>query len=203
MRLQSQVDFWNVNRTKYPNFESVWAIEALLYPGDVLYLPPYWFHRVITEEPGIGLNVWSSSVAMKVEDIAKKAPIPLSQSWSQPDLILALKLYFLSLITHIITPHPNLFISKMVTLQFLPLFLGLDVPELGCSFSEEEVERFLRVWKGTLDEGVEHLEGIFLVIDDEHIRGLEVFTYLEKLTSIVLGPERVYPFFKGCFLVAQ
>lgn len=37
-------------------------IEVVLTPGQVLYIPPYWFHEVCNLTPSIGFNVWSDSV---------------------------------------------------------------------------------------------------------------------------------------------
>lgn len=53
-RLQTQIDTrFKVNTTKFPKFRKVRVIEGLLGPGEVLYLPPFWFHYVFTEEPGL------------------------------------------------------------------------------------------------------------------------------------------------------
>ena len=35
------------------------ALEAVLGPGDVLYIPPLWFHHVTTITHSLGINVWS------------------------------------------------------------------------------------------------------------------------------------------------
>ncbi|KAI0215867.1 Hypoxia-inducible factor 1-alpha inhibitor [Lamellibrachia satsuma] len=43
---QSQVDFENPNYESFPLFRNVKGYEAILGPGDVLYLPMYWFHHV-------------------------------------------------------------------------------------------------------------------------------------------------------------
>jgi len=202
MRLQSQVDFWNVNFTKYPNFEPIWAVEALLHPGDVLYLPPYWFHRVITEEPGIGLNVWSSSSAMKVEDVAKQAPIPFSQTWSTDELVLGLKLYSLTIVAHTITNNDaHQFLYNIITTLFSPIFSDIDVPlAIACDYSQNTIDQFLAKWTNKFEESLSTLVPLFHTIENQSIRELEVFTYLEKLVSICLGTKNVYPFLSACFL---
>jgi ribosomal protein L16 Arg81 hydroxylase len=36
--------------------------QADLSPGDVLYIPPFWFHRVMaTSDDSISVNMWSTS----------------------------------------------------------------------------------------------------------------------------------------------
>ena len=37
-----QVDFDNPDLEKFPNFRGVHALEAIVHPGDVLYIPMYW-----------------------------------------------------------------------------------------------------------------------------------------------------------------
>src|SRR5690348_8736660 len=44
---QSQVNFNSENaHTLFPDFAHAHALEVILSPGDVLYVPPFWFHYV-------------------------------------------------------------------------------------------------------------------------------------------------------------
>ena len=43
---QSQVDFNKPDFQKFPKFRLVDALEAILEPGDLLYLPTNWWHYV-------------------------------------------------------------------------------------------------------------------------------------------------------------
>lgn len=40
--LNLQVDFDNPDLEKFPNFKNVVGYEAVVGPGDVLYIPMYW-----------------------------------------------------------------------------------------------------------------------------------------------------------------
>jgi hypothetical protein len=54
---QSQSQFW-------PNvLHNVTTYEVVLNPGEVLYLPPFWFHRVTSLEPSVAVNCWCYSEA--------------------------------------------------------------------------------------------------------------------------------------------
>ncbi|XP_013775038.1 hypoxia-inducible factor 1-alpha inhibitor-like isoform X1 [Limulus polyphemus] len=58
---QSQVDFDYPDYTKFPKFHDIKGHEALLGPGDVLYLPLYWWHHVeslLQTHFTISLNFW-------------------------------------------------------------------------------------------------------------------------------------------------
>ncbi len=48
-----------VNRQRYPLVSKLpHAVEALLTPGDVLFLPHKWWHYVVTEETSVSVNQW-------------------------------------------------------------------------------------------------------------------------------------------------
>ncbi|XP_041364031.1 hypoxia-inducible factor 1-alpha inhibitor-like [Gigantopelta aegis] len=58
---QSQVDFDNPDFEKFPKFRNLKGLETVLGPGDVLFLPTYWWHQV-ESLPGLGntlsVNFW-------------------------------------------------------------------------------------------------------------------------------------------------
>jgi len=61
---QSQVDFDNIDLNRFPKFSKAEAIEAIVNPGDVLYIPNYWWHHVESEshaQPTISLTFWYKS----------------------------------------------------------------------------------------------------------------------------------------------
>ena len=43
---QSQVDLDAPNYQRFPKFRNINALEAILEPGDVLYVPTNWWHHV-------------------------------------------------------------------------------------------------------------------------------------------------------------
>jgi len=58
---QSQIDFDNIDLTRFPKFDRVQGVEAVVKPGDVLYIPNYWWHHVesrLHAEPTISLTFW-------------------------------------------------------------------------------------------------------------------------------------------------
>eukprot|EP01080_Neovahlkampfia_damariscottae_P012283 gene12283-5866_t len=58
---QSEVDFENPNKELFPLFGGARGIEVTIEKGDVLYIPPYWFHRVEAIDLSISVNVWSEN----------------------------------------------------------------------------------------------------------------------------------------------
>lgn len=58
---QSMVNFDNPNFTKHPKFKNVKGYETVVGPGDVLYIPIYWWHHVeslLHGGPTITVNFW-------------------------------------------------------------------------------------------------------------------------------------------------
>ncbi|KAB5581700.1 hypothetical protein PHYPO_G00178750 [Pangasianodon hypophthalmus] len=58
---QSQVDFENPDYEKFPKFKNALGYEAVVGPGDVLYIPMYWWHHIESLLNGgvtITVNFW-------------------------------------------------------------------------------------------------------------------------------------------------
>ncbi|CAN7989665.1 unnamed protein product [Ixodes pacificus] len=58
---QSQVDFSDPDLSRFPEFEHLRGWETVLGPGDVLYLPMYWWHQVESapgEDYTVSVNFW-------------------------------------------------------------------------------------------------------------------------------------------------
>ncbi|UYV79671.1 HIF1AN [Cordylochernes scorpioides] len=69
---QSQVDFDSPDLSKFPRFNELKGYEAILGPGDLLYLPNYWWHHVETSSEGwdqcVSVNFWyKASPAKNIE----------------------------------------------------------------------------------------------------------------------------------------
>jgi len=57
---QAQVDIRNLDLKRFPKAKELKGLTAELWPGDVLYIPIYWFHEIesVGEEPVISVNYW-------------------------------------------------------------------------------------------------------------------------------------------------
>ncbi|CAH1169652.1 unnamed protein product [Phaedon cochleariae] len=58
---QSMVDFERPDYARFPKFRNVRGVETVIEPGDVLYIPKYWWHHVeslMRGGPTITVNFW-------------------------------------------------------------------------------------------------------------------------------------------------
>lgn len=61
---QSQVDFDNPDYERFPKFHEIKGQEAVVGPGDVLYIPMYWWHHVeslLHNKYTVSVNFWYKS----------------------------------------------------------------------------------------------------------------------------------------------
>ncbi|XP_008562891.1 PREDICTED: tRNA wybutosine-synthesizing protein 5 [Galeopterus variegatus] len=74
----------NPDLAKYPLFSKARRYECSLGAGDVLFIPALWFHNVISEEFGVGVNVfWKhlpSECYDKTDTYGNKDPIAASKA---------------------------------------------------------------------------------------------------------------------------
>ena len=61
---KSRVNFRAPDTTRYPNFSKSRALQVVVEPGDVLYVPPYTWHYVETLTPSVSLSTWSHDYSL-------------------------------------------------------------------------------------------------------------------------------------------
>lgn len=69
------------NDNLFPDFGNITAFEALLSPGEIMYIPPFWFHRVVTEDTSIAVNTWSHIPGGSPHSYMERVPIPFEADW--------------------------------------------------------------------------------------------------------------------------
>lgn len=61
----SQVDIDNPDLNRFPGFVKAQGWECFLRPGDLLFLPMWWWHQVYTLSPAISVNLWWPESALR------------------------------------------------------------------------------------------------------------------------------------------
>lgn len=58
-------------------------IKAILEPGDVLFLPPYWVHHVTALDLSASVNAWSDAEEqLTYTKKITKEPLPMENDWA-------------------------------------------------------------------------------------------------------------------------
>ncbi|XP_034245361.1 hypoxia-inducible factor 1-alpha inhibitor-like [Thrips palmi] len=58
---QSQVDLTDIDYSRFPKAQNLHGVETVVGPGDVLYIPIYWWHHIESVKPekySVSLNFW-------------------------------------------------------------------------------------------------------------------------------------------------
>ena len=89
-------EFWRMF-----NSHELHAYETVLGPGDILYIPPYWWHRASVpadaDSPSVSLAAYTQSSIMRAYDIFKHHALPFDPDWPHNQKVAALKEYVLAL----------------------------------------------------------------------------------------------------------
>lgn len=226
---KSQVDFKHPNKPRLPYFRNVPAFEVILEEGDVLYIPPFWFHRVETVEPAINLNIWSSSWEVGLQHKLERVPLPLEESWTLSQKALALKVLYLKMSQELCKCLPTsslcgqnislpLFLLRS---RYAPLLSGPSADQAAVAYDslpsykllhstcllEREVDRSFyhqTVLKHpSLTARVQECFDVLssLVTDARRQSLVELFllNHIEVVTEYMLGTDNVLLFLLACF----
>ena len=66
--------------------------------GDVLYIPPFWWHEVETLADSVSVNVWSESSCNKALNAIYALPIPIDDFWVPETLLWATELFLKTIV---------------------------------------------------------------------------------------------------------
>jgi len=208
---QSQLNFDELDIRKFPRFHNVSALEILLEAGDVLYLPPYWFHRVIAEELSISVSFWCDSEELQVYlESIKREPLPFEEHWTPKQLALATSLFLRKLIDELESVGKIMagqFLETLIEQRYVPIFgvFSTERRDLICTCNDfencmDEVEQYLT---HRIDHTVSNLKILFEEISvhaGNDIHDILLGNYIETVVEFVLGVEQVNPFVQSCLL---
>lgn len=210
---QVQTDIFNLTQ---PEFKTLWsatgAMEVVLRPGEVLYIPPYWFHCVVTMETTISLNVWShSDIFLSMEDIYA-SPIPFEEVWGTIKLLRVVQ-HFITLIIQDALPHyasPSVFIRVAVLSRYKPIFAKIGEKNQQNLLSTAKTFCIQSVVEELLDTpslrhvtiGARNISALFQGMHPIATREINVANYFEHVVWRILGTDNIglVPFyFWRCF----
>ena len=210
---QTQIDVLNLTQAEFREllFETPF-LEVVLTRGETLYIPPYWFHCVVSLEPTISLNVWSQSEAFMSMEEVYALPIPFEEVWGRVKLMRVLNHFVTLILSGDTLPHykntssflNSVFLSRYdILLEKLSAENQEELLSLVNVFClQSEVTKLLdspslrHVSKGAA-RIINFFKGMFLL----SVREINIANYLEHIAWRILGTENVIlvPFYyKKC-----
>lgn len=221
---QAQVNLSHAgSRRKFPAVEKVEWFEAELGPGDLLYIPPLWFHEVEALDVSISVNVWTDPPQASVMTDVFSVPIPFEHIKNKNLRSLCAAYTIHKLLATLCKK------KKCSTQQNDPFLLEEDREDGSVEKSLYFVRRLWRtryrsimkakqipvslpkgincqksdVAKSEVIEGLNGLDGFLTKVTDLVVKiptsTWEIWTgnYIEFLSSVAVGPENVGAFLQN------
>lgn len=202
----AQVDTLRPDTGRFPNYglDGMHAFEAVLNAGDVLYVPPLWFHQVTALNTSISVSVWSHAKASSEYEDMMKRQLPILKSWNLPERASALRLLLESLFVNLNLPggHNAASFVHWTLLDNRYRHMGTDPAEnvdTRMRFCVEEAlqERILEeAREGFLPFLKETLASLRNILDNGGPLRRDIFlaNWIEHSVSAVVGAARVRDF---------
>jgi hypothetical protein len=62
-------------------------LQYTLHPGDLLLIPPYWFHEVQTHSDALAISLWWDAAELDIMDEVYAMPLPFETKWEETVLL--------------------------------------------------------------------------------------------------------------------
>lgn len=203
---QSQIDLsgGETLRARFPRFCGVAGMTAVLSPGDVLYLPPFWFHHVTARSLSISANVWFQSDAFAAVERIFHAAIPFEAEWDEVQALAATQTYLAMLVEQAVPRmDAHRFVSHLLHLRYdniYPPAAREAAKRAGvCDFDAAGLAVPPAQLRADLQRGIDTLLPLFAELPPG-VREIHIGNYIEHLGVWAVGEtERLYPFLQSCF----
>jgi hypothetical protein len=215
---QLPLEFFDQNQT-HPNqnlFPTLpqSGVEVVLHPGDTLFIPPYWYHRVEALTMSISVSVTSPTFLEAQFSEIYWQPLPLGPfSDSKEGKMIAAKL-FLGLFLHMLQQefHDSLrsFSQSLYLSRYHPLYSSPHspsaVPPSAVSFQcpsypteESRYGKLIQEKSHDIQSVIRKSVEIFEKIQcDQEIKRNFMRDYVEEISRWAVGPEETVWFIRDC-----
>ncbi|XP_062517999.1 HSPB1-associated protein 1-like [Corticium candelabrum] len=184
--------------------------EVVLYPGDTLYIPPYWFHQVESEEVTISVNIWSPSGEHAAMETTYGSRPPFNTQWNRHQLLAGAAVYIDTLLAQLETGlamSPKEFLQSLYGQRYAALFANQLCSGGLCpivpSHSHDSCSAYLQCPVHKLFENCNprsltlHAGNTARIMINSHgldisILAINVGNFVENLVCDVLGGDRLH-----------
>jgi hypothetical protein len=195
---RSQANLTAIDLEVFPKFAEVTgALEVTLKAGDMLYLPPLWFHHVINNDAGFSVNVWTDYTLQELYQGLFKKLLTINKEFNVGVKLHTLQ-YLVSELLERTGFEPTDFMQVLYKQRYQsileePLSGDPSNPDMYCQVDVElniDKENF----EAYLSQVVDHVKKI-----EGTAREIILADYIDILSWRVLGKENVPMLFNYCF----
>jgi len=164
------------------------SVEPLVFdldPGDVLFIPPYWFHQVTSLEPSISVNMWTDSHDQDIEYALARSLVP-TLSGASIDVLRTMTFNTLIMVSEQV-PGLRDTAKTLLEAEFRPL--GYTATETQNPHFQQ-VAMDAKLAKASYDHASKVIEQ-FMRLEDQHIRQIAFGNYIQTVAFWTCGHEFV------------
>jgi len=203
---KAQVDFDDPDLETYPKFKNAKAFVAILNPGDLLYIPPFWWHKVHSLTQSVSLSALSASgIYHKLKKLYERDFV--IDNLTKKEKISATIAFLDVLLEELYGEGATEFVSNLLESRWIPMVHHFEEPTTDFCKNQSDFDKeiFKHDVKNTIEafKNCQVLYGIPIHssrLDMKAIIETEVSDFIEIIASNTVGPENVYHFLKMCLL---
>ncbi len=183
----------------------VGPFDITLHEGDILYIPPYWFHHVeaIGNETSISINIWTGCDESDAHWNIQSAPLPFESDWTQTERMLGVKAYLSIVLNEMLHQgreggfvlaykDARDYIKQVIGRKYNHLIQNKIVPsKITCPKGFDKVDR-------KFNQYAQKVVDIALRVTPR-IRDILVGHWLEEVAQWAVGGEYAGAFLMNCF----
>mmetsp|Transcript_25293 Transcript_25293/g.66135 ORF Transcript_25293/g.66135 Transcript_25293/m.66135 type:complete len:495 (-) Transcript_25293:1335-2819(-) len=196
------------SQTRFPRFNPAAAVSVEVGRGDLLILPPYWWHHVeTTASPSISVNVWSDAPAYSLLDQAYTIALPLEAEWTVAVRAATAMVFVRRVVDSVLDGRRGglaAFASELYHHRWERIVATghLDVPttsELGAACrAAVSVAVPPQADARKIDERAAAVRRKLAAIEPETVRLLSLGNYVERVAAAAVGADATAEFIADC-----
>ena len=195
--------------------DALLILEGVLQPGEVLYLPPFWFHHVEALDFSVSVSTVSQSEDSQAYRDARAVPALMDSSWTLPERVYAVRLHIVAILSaldpaaadHGASYVREHFLESRYRLAMMdPDFATRVTHSLGCSQSADSIPAALqgsavlnRVTLPKLSNFAHKVVAALSTTSDHGIRDILLDNLLEGYAHWAVGLDLLPEFWSTCF----
>ena len=198
LRLEGEQDaMWFMRGLQNMSKKEIYQIDLL--PGETLYIPPYWYHRVETLTPSLGVSVNSPSALEAILQQAFWQPVPLGAFRTTSQKNVAVKVYLEILVEKIcgisLSKFSDMIYTSRYSLLFSRQWMARKRQDISCHIDEKLCDESLSKFHSTADSVASIVAS---ARPPTHVRSMFMGDYIEQMTRWTVGPNRTGLYIYHC-----